>query len=419
MRSAHVARGSCLALLACTCFSVPAVHGQTSSTPARVAVTFVVHAPESTPAGESLHIPGNVPELGPWDPGRHALARLDARTHTTTIALPAGFPFEFKITRGSWETVEKGPHGEEIANRRHAVARAETVVVRVATWRDQVEVKAAPRGHTWTGDVRHLGRVQSAALGNERDVWVWLPPSYATPPDRRYPVVYFHDGQNVFDAATAFIGVEWGADETLARLAETGEAPEAIAVAVANTPQRMLEYTQASDPRHPGEPRADLYLRFLVEELKPRIDAEFRTLPERAHTALVGSSLGGLVSLYAGTAAWETFGLVAGVSPVLHWGGHDLESHYRTAPRQRLPLRLWIDMGTAEDAAGAGPDSRLVRELRRFRDVLVERGYVEGRDLGYLEDAGAAHNEHAWAARLPRVLRFLLAASPDATPLAR
>ena len=126
------------------------------------------------------------------------------------------------------------------------------------------------------------------------------------------------------------------------------------------------------------------------------------------HTALVGSSLGGLVSLYAGVTAWQTFGLIGGVSPVVEWGDHDLEKRYQKAPAAQLPLRIWIDMGSAEDAADVGPDSRHIRELRRFRTVLESRGYTVGETLGYQEDAGAPHNEAAWAKRLPDILRFLL-----------
>jgi enterochelin esterase-like enzyme len=149
-------------------------------------------------------------------------------------------------------------------------------------------------------------------------------------------------------------------------------------------------------------------LRFLVEELKPRVDAAYRTRTEREHTALVGSSLGGLVSLYAGIAAWRTFGLVAGLSPVVQWGDHDLERRYQTAAAAELPLRMWIDMGTAEVPADAGASQALVDELRRFRDVLLARGYQSGQTLQTVEAQGAAHDERAWSRRLPDALRFLL-----------
>jgi predicted alpha/beta superfamily hydrolase len=376
---------------------------------AAVPVRFEVRAPASTPEGASLYIAGNVPELGPWDPGKQVLEALGERKYAVTLDLPAGTALEYKVTRGTWDTVEKGAHGEEIGNRRLLVPpQGEMrIEIEVATWRDQVEGGGAPRAHTLSGDVRHLGRIRSTGLDNERDVWVWLPPSYATAPERRYPVIYFHDGQNVFDAATSFIGIEWGADETLGRLIEAGEMREAIAVAVANTPERVLEYTQVLDAERAQGGDADLYLRFLVTELKPRIDAEFRTLPGREDTALIGSSLGGLVSLYAGVAAWETFGLIGGVSPVLHWGGRDLEKRYEAAPPTQQPLRIWIDMGTLEDPASRG---RPIQELRRFRMLLERRGYVEGQTVRYREDEGAVHNEAAWAERLPDILRFLLPA---------
>jgi predicted alpha/beta superfamily hydrolase len=274
----------------------------------------------------------------------------------------------------------------------------------------------APRTHT--GDVRYLGRLRSARLDNLRDVWIWLPPGYDASA-ARYPVIYFHDGQNVFDSATAFAGVEWQADEALQQLVSTGSMREAIAVAVANTPRRIDEYTQLPDPRHPGGGRARDYLEFLVRDLKPRIDAAFRTLPWREDTAIIGSSLGGLVSLDAGVRFWHAFGLVGALSPVFDWANYDIETRYATASPSHLPLRIWIDMGTAEDETPyTGETPRLVGDLRRFRTVLERRGFAEGRNLGYEEATGATHDEGAWAARLPRVLSFLLPATPapEASP---
>src|SRR5262249_36122884 len=154
-----------------------------------------------------------------------------------------------------------------------------------------------------------------------------------------------------------------------------GVIREAIAVAVANSQDRIDEYTPATDPRWPGGGRAALYVDFLVRELKPRIDAEFRTLADRAQTAIIGSSLGGLVSLYAGVAAAETFGLVGALSPVLDWAGYDIEWRYAAATISNLPQRVWVDMGTAEDHG----EPRHIGDLRRFCSVLERRGYERGR----------------------------------------
>jgi len=368
-----------------------------------VGVTILVSVPAGTPPSDPLWLTGNVPALGPWDPRGVAL-RAQNGMLCATLELPFGAALEFKVTRGSWDTVETAASGEGVPNRTHTVTGPETVHVAVAGWGDRPATNGV---HTWSGDVRHLGRIESWWLGNARDVWVYLPPGYDRDAQRRYPVVYFHDGQNVFDAMTAFAGVEWGADETVERLVALGAMRPVIAVAVANTSERAQEYSHVRDPERGGGGCADLYVKFLAKELKPRIDSEFRTLTGLAHTALVGSSLGGLVSLYGGLAAWEKFGLVGAMSPALEWGDRDIEHRYEHAPTAQLPLKLWVDMGTHEDGAANADASANVLELRRFRELLVRRGYVEGVSLATMEVDGALHDEAAWAARLPNVLRFL------------
>lgn len=159
------------------------------------------------------------------------------------------------------------------------------------------------------GTVERLAPIESKHVA-ARYVDVWLPPSYATRKSRRYPVVYVHDGQNLFDPASSFIGVDWGIDETMTRLIAEKKIPEAIIVAIWNTPKRLTEYM----PQKPletlkeadlddmfksvrREPLGDAYLRYLVTELKPAIDTRYRTQPDRAHTSIMGSSMGGLISL--------------------------------------------------------------------------------------------------------------------------
>lgn len=246
-----------------------------------------------------------------------------------------------------------------------------------------------------------------------RDVDIWLPPSYGTDPDRRYPVVYMHDGQNLFDPALSYTGVDWGVDEAITDLAARGAIREAIIVGVWNTPRRFHEYmpqapvaaqAAAGSPTMlpPEQLASDAYLRFLVEELKPAVDREFRTLAGRDDTFVVGSSMGALISLYAAARYPETFGGVGAVST--HWPAGDgividWLAHHLPDPATH---RLWFDHGTATLDAEYGPHQQ------RMDDVLRAAGYVEGDNWITRVYEGAEHNEAAWRARLPELLEFLL-----------
>ncbi len=367
-------------------------------------VTFEITAPAGTPAADTLWISGNLPALGSWN-GRGVPAEPgEGGGYRASVALPAGAAIEFKITRGSWETVEKDAAGGEIPNRRHTVAGDDTVRAVVAGWRDWSEGR--PRPHTLTGDIRFHRAVASRFLGRARDVAVYLPPGYDDDPGRRFPVLYMHDGQNVFDAATSFLGIEWGVDEAAERLIAAGRIEPLIVVAVYNTPDRVAEYTP--DPGAGGAGgNAAAYGRFLVEELKPMIDGAYRTLPGREHTGVAGSSLGGLVSMYLGLAHPETYSRLGVVSPSVWWADRAILARVAAAPRSETRIR--VDIGTAE---GSSPRdaAEAVQGARDLRDALVARGWVQGRDLQYEEASGAPHNEAAWAARVPALLEFLFPA---------
>lgn len=252
-------------------------------------------------------------------------------------------------------------------------------------------------------------RFHSRILRNCRDVAVWVPPGYGTDPRRRHPVVYFQDGQNIFDPLTAFLGQAWQAGEAAEQLIRARAIPPPILVGVYNTGfNRMNEYAPS-----PGEytgwdgekcrSRGDgkKYARFLATELKPFIDARYRTRPGPRDTALVGSSMGGLISLY--TALWHprVFGAAAAMSPSIWW---DDRVAFRDFGRlARNPgFRLWLDTGTSEAGAEVA--------VGLFRDLLVARGWTQGVDLEYREVAGAKHHEAAWAARIGDVLEWLLRA---------
>lgn len=374
------------------------------SAPSAFAVAFVVHAPAATPAGAVLWISGDRAELGNWSGTGVRLERRPDGAWTGAVPLPAGTPFEFKVTRGGWETVEKDAGGGEVANRR-ALAGDDTVRVTVAAWRDQTEAPAAAV-HTITGEVRHHPAFASRFV-RPRDVVVWLPPGYDVQTSRRYPVVYFHDGQNVFDGATSFIrGQEWRADEAADRLIRSRRLEPFVMVAVANTADRVDEYThEPGGPRGGG--RSDDYFRFLLEELMPFVDAHYRTRHEPEHTAVIGSSLGGLAALDLGLAHPERFGLVGCVSPAVWWADTAIVRRVRTGAK--APLRVWVDIGTEESTGDSTGRKVWLDHARFLRDALVQKGWREGEDLHYEEVEGARHNEAAWAARIDRILEYLLA----------
>lgn len=373
---------------------------------ARAAVTFVVRVPASTPAGSALWLSGDRAELGNWNGAGLRLRPATDGTWSATMSLPAGAAFEYKVTRGSWDTVEKDAAGGEVANRRATASGGDdTLRIVVGAWRDQTEAPVA-RVHTVTGEVRRHDTFPSKFV-RARDVLVWLPPGYAAEPERRYPVVYFHDGQNVFDGATSFIpGQEWRADEAADRLIRSGRLAPFIMVAVANTPDRMADYTSIADAKRGGGGSAG-YFRFLIDELQPFVNRTYRALDDPARTAVVGSSLGGLAALDLGLAHPDRFGLVACVSPAAWWADTAIVRAVRAARKPRL--RVWLDIGTEESTTADTGRRVWLDHARRLRDAMVAAGWREGADLHYEEVGGARHNEAAWAARIERILLFLLA----------
>lgn len=252
------------------------------------------------------------------------------------------------------------------------------------------------------GDLQ-LHDFESEILGSARRVAVWLPPGYRADDVTRFPVLYLHDGQNVFDRATAF-REEWQVGDTAAALIHGGEIEPLIVVGVYNAGEaRIDEYTPSADPKHGRGGGVAIHGRMLVERLKPWIDAGYRTLPSAASTAIGGSSLGALAALYTGLGYPTAFSKLAVHSPSVWWDERAIIKQV-DALRNQLPLRIWLDIGTAEGPA-------IVADVRALRDALVRKGWQLGRDLSYLEVEGAGHDEHAWAARVAPMLRYLFPAS--------
>src|SRR5579862_8935886 len=185
-------------------------------------------------------------------------------------------------------------------------------------------------------------------LDNHRSLYVYLPPNYGRDGHKRYPVLYLHDGQNLFDPSLAAYGVSWEAHSTADRLIAQKRMDPIIMVGIANTPARLDEYAVHHDAREKAGGKGELYARFVLEEVKPFIDSEYRTMPERAHTGVVGSSLGGLVSLTMAQAFHERFALCGVVSPSLWWAGGRVLQELEQDTSWMKQMRFWVDMGTRE-----------------------------------------------------------------------
>src|ERR1700730_15791589 len=259
--------------------------------------------------------------------------------------------------------------------------------------------------HTLTGNIQRHRGFRSNIFANRRDILVYLPRGYSRFSRQRYPVLYLQDGQNVFDSATAFAGVEWGVDETAQGLIRKNLIEPLIIVAIANTgEERVHQYAPTRGVIDASAKRkkcsrglAQNYARVLIEELKPYIDRKYRTKPGAEFTGLGGSSLGALLTLSLGLWFPDVFSRLMVMSPSVWW---DNEVIVKTVekPDRKLPLRIWLDTGTYEPGW---------ERARNLCGALIEKGWHLFDDLEYHEIEGGDHSEASWSARVDPALRFL------------
>jgi predicted alpha/beta superfamily hydrolase len=265
----------------------------------------------------------------------------------------------------------------------------------------------APRPSTAGAGVHVLAqRLAVPGLGRERTIRLYLPPSYETSPARRYPVIYMHDAQNLFDEATSSFGQEWGVDETLDAFART-RGFEAIVVGIDHGgDERIHELSPWTNPKY-GPAQGEQYMAFVVDVVKPFIDAHYRTLADRAHTAIAGSSMGGLASHHALLRYPRVFGKAAIFSPS-YW--YSAEVYAQTAAHPwPADTRVYLYVGGRE-----GGES--VSDVQRMMSLLATPGRPGGDITLHIEPA-AGHDERAWRAEFPRAVAWLWGVRPlDATP---
>lgn len=355
-------------------------------------VTFLVTAPEHT---EQIVLVGNLPSLGSWNPahGRRMILQEKGKFRLS-LPLPEDTTIEYKLTRGSWETEALNEEGGIPGNNKILIRKDTTLTHTVPEWKDY---RQEPFGGI-TGMIRYHKQFYSPQLKNKRDLAVWLPPSYDTEPTRRYPVLYVHDGQNLFTPFTAFQGQEWHLDEIATDLIERNLMKEIIIVGIYNTNRRTEEYS----PLKSGAAYSD----FLITTVKPFIDSTYRTQLGREDTAVMGSSLGGLIAFDLVWSHPQVFSMAACLSPAFLVDSSDMVNTVRLTTSPPDNIKLVILNGTE------GLEAKLRPAVETMVEALQNQDYELGKNLIYQIIEGAEHNESAWAGQVAIPLRFFFGTQP-------
>ncbi len=348
--------------------------------------------PQKTPKEDTLYLAGNANN---WNPRHPNFAFRKAANNRYYLTLPAGEgELEYKITRGDWEKGETLANGAGRGNRAFKPkSDKDTMRIQVENWQDNFA--SAGKAHTATSNLLVMNNnFWMPQLQKSRRIWLYLPPNYATS-GKKYPVLYMHDGQNLFDAFYSYSG-EWGVDETLNKLFQT-EGREVIVVGIDNGgEERMNEYTPWVNAKYGGG-KGDAYVDFLAQTLKPYIDAHYRTLPGPEHTGVAGSSMGGLISLYAALKYPEIYGKAGVFSPAFWVSPEFYEYAAKTKPAKNLKLYMM---------AGALEGEQMVPDMARMRDLLLKQG-LKPASLKYQVHEDGKHNEAFWQREFPGVFRWL------------
>lgn len=340
-------------------------------------VTFVI---DSVPGkkGTNLFLAGSFNSWNPSDNNCRFTAQRGK--YTLTVSLPAA-QYEYKVTRGDWKKVEVNEDFSPSPNRVIDVASDTTIHLKIGAWADNRPPTEKRVAHSASGAVHILDTAfYMPQLGRYRRIWIYLPQSYRAT-KQKYPVLYMQDGQNVFDAATSYSG-EWGVDEFLDTLCN--DCRQAIVVAIDNgAERRMNEYNPWSFQNF-GKGEGDQYIDFLVKTLKPYIDTHYRTLRSKKYTSVAGSSMGGLISLYAVLKYPKVFGSAGIFSPAFWTAGGIDRAVTADAKKVRSELFFY---------AGGKESETMVSDMRRIENDIKKLSTSQIKEI---VDEDARHNEAAW-----------------------
>lgn len=345
---------------------------------------------------EHVFIAGNVTELGSWYPNLIRMDKNSDSVWTAEFSFSSETKLEFKFTKGSWQNEALNQDKSVPGNNTLTVTNDTTLVYNINYWKDEYQFK--PKESHVTGYVDYYRKFSGKNL-LERDLIVWLPTNYEKDFEKRYPVLYMHDAQNIFDPSTSSIGIDWQMDETADSLIKAELIEPIIIVGIYNTINRSLEYSNGDTGKY--------YMEFIVEQVKPFIDSVYRTKPDRENTATAGASLGGLISFMLAWEHTDVFSKSACLSPAFFYKKYpwlDFITPVKNYEGDKKPLQIYIDNGELE------VDSILQQGVDQMLFELEQKNYVIGNDLIYFKDYGANHNEEAWAKRTWRFLKYFFGA---------
>jgi len=363
-------------------------------------LTIVVTAiPGNTPPGSSIYVAGT---FNNWNAGDATKILTPIGNGQFSIVLtPAVGTVKFKFTRGGWPSVEGNANGGFQPDHETTYnGQPKTVQVPILSWEDLggsgSNSTAAPNVQIMDNDF------YIPQLNRNRRIWLYLPPDYATT-TKSYPVLYMHDAQNLFDATTSFSG-EWEVDESLNELHQQGDYG-CIVVGIDNGGvDRLNEYSPWVNAQYGGG-QGDEYLEFLVSTLKPYIDANYRTLPGRNTTGIMGSSMGGLISMYGFSERQDIFAKAGIFSPAFWFAGNNPANHVATHPKQG-DARVYFLAGGEEPAS-------VEQNMLQVANAMTTAGFSLSEKFFTVPSDGQ-HSEWFWAREFPAAYQWLFAGAVSA-----
>lgn len=345
----------------------------------------VYDSSQTSSVDKDIYIAGN---FNQWSPNDLTYKLKKGKGSYELEFQPDTGMLSFKFTQGSWQSAEKDKSGNDVANRTfHYTGQKTNLLLTIAEWEHNQNFIV----HTSTFNVTNFEFKKM----DRRRIWVYLPPDYNEDPDKRYPVLYMQDGQNLFDRATSFSG-EWGIDESLNEFYhKTGQS--IIVVGIDNASEkRTFEYSPWVNEKHGGG-GGESYVNALLNTVKPYIDSTYRTLPDRDHTGIMGSSMGGLISLYAAISHQEIFGKAGIFSPSIWFS--------------KKSLSTILEYGKTDDVrffllAGVPEGDYVVNDVMRLEQTLYVAGFDEAEVAVDIQEDGT-HQEWFWGREFVKAIEWL------------